>query len=42
MQLQNNYYYFKNAISSENCQKIINLGLEQINNKKNIGENVSS
>ena len=40
MQLQNNYYYFKNAISSENCQKIINLGLEQINNKKNIGENV--
>ena len=26
MQLENNYYYFKQAISKENCKKILSIG----------------
>jgi PKHD-type hydroxylase len=41
MQLKNNYYYFNSVISSENCQKIIDLGLSKIKNLKNEGHNTS-
>lgn len=38
MQLINKYYYFENAIKSEICDKIINLGLKTIDNNKKIDE----
>jgi len=31
------YYYFQNALSPENCQKIINLGLSKIEERKQLG-----
>jgi PKHD-type hydroxylase len=36
--LKNNYYYFQSALSGENCEKIINLGVNKIKDleKKNI------
>ena len=40
MQLKNNYYYFKSALSPENCSKIINLGLSEIKNRKSRGESI--
>jgi PKHD-type hydroxylase len=36
MQLRNYYYYFKNAISPEDCDKIIELGLDKM--RKTISE----
>ena len=40
MQLENYYYYFKSALSPENCNKIINLGLSEIENRKSRGESI--
>jgi len=40
MQLKNLYYYFKSAISENQCKKIINVGLEKIQFLKNKGETV--
>jgi PKHD-type hydroxylase len=37
MQLKNYYYYFKSALSTETCQKIIDLGLDRIEKQKNEG-----
>jgi PKHD-type hydroxylase len=37
MQLQNSYYYFNSALNPEQCQNIINLGLQKIQNSKNKG-----
>ena len=40
MQLTNNYWFFKQALTPENCKKIIDLGLSEIDNRKNRGESV--
>ncbi len=37
MQVQNTYYWFKSALSPDQCQKIIDMGTEKINNIKNSG-----
>jgi PKHD-type hydroxylase len=37
MQVRNSYYYFKEAISPENCQKIIDMGEKQIQEIKKSG-----
>lgn len=37
MQVKNSYYYFKEAISPENCQKIIDMGEKQIQEIKKSG-----
>ena len=37
MQVQNSYYWFKSALSKEQCQKIINLGDTQLQNIKKSG-----
>jgi hypothetical protein len=42
MQLSNNYYYFKEAIPPETCQRIINLGVEKINAEREKGHNVEA
>ena len=42
MQLANYYYYFKNAISPEDCQKIIDLGLAKIAEEKAAGNSVEA
>jgi PKHD-type hydroxylase len=42
MQLTNYYYYFKSAISPENCQKIIDLGLETISDQIAKGKSVEA
>lgn len=42
MQLTNYYYYFKNALSPEVCQKIIDHGLETIKREKELGNNTSA
>lgn len=41
MQLQNIYYYFKSALSSEQCEKIIKAGTEKLEFLKNNGQNVA-
>ncbi len=38
MQLVNKYYFFKEAVKSESCDKIINLGLKTIEHNKKIDE----
>lgn len=40
MLLQNAYYYFKEAIPPEVCQRIINLGLAKIEEQKRLGNSV--
>ena len=42
MQLQNSYYYFTSALNSEQCQNIINLGLQKIQISKNKGVNTAA
>lgn len=42
MQLKNSYYWFKSAISPENCQKIIDLGLSTIQENKQKGLTTSA
>ena len=37
MQVRNSYYWFKEAISPENCQKIIDMGEKQIQEIKKSG-----
>tara|TARA_S200000501_G_scaffold161950_1_gene152718 strand:- start:236 stop:988 length:753 start_codon:yes stop_codon:yes gene_type:complete len=37
MQLKNSYFYFKSAISPEQCKKIIDLGKSQIEEDKKLG-----
>lgn len=41
MQLYNSYYWFKEAFSSEECEKIIQLGLNDIEKTKQKGGDVS-
>ncbi len=41
MQVDNYFYYFKGALSEEDCQKIINLGDNKISENKQKGEDVS-
>ena len=40
MYLQNSYYWFESAISPEDCRKIINAGLTQLESNKQQGLNV--
>lgn len=42
MQLSNYYYYFKNALTPETCQKIIELGLATIEAEKAKGNSVDA
>jgi PKHD-type hydroxylase len=42
MQLTNQYYFFKEAIPPETCQRIIDLGLEKIEKQKSEGRNVEA
>jgi PKHD-type hydroxylase len=37
MQLKNSYYWFKNSIPPETCQRIIDLGVSKINEEKDKG-----
>ena len=37
MQTQNAYYFFKSALTPEQCDKIINLGNDEINRIKKAG-----
>ena len=37
MQVQNTYYYFKSALSPDQCQKIIDMGVNKINKIKESG-----
>ncbi len=37
MQVQNSYYYFKSALTPDQCQRIIDLGLSQIDKIKKSG-----
>ena len=37
MQIQNSYYYFKEALSPEICQKIIDMGNSKIESEKAAG-----
>ena len=39
MQLKNSYYYFTSVLSTEVCQKIIDLGLNKLDNLEKQGEN---
>ena len=39
MQLKNSYYWFKDAVSKEFCEKIINLGTEKIKDERAKGVN---
>lgn len=41
MNLKDSYYWFKEALSSDNCQKIIDAGLAQIERNKQQGLNTS-
>ena len=40
--LKNKYYWFKSAISPENCKKIIDLGLSELNRLKEQGINTEA
>jgi PKHD-type hydroxylase len=42
MQLNNSYYYFKSAIPPETCQRIIDLGVSQLEDERSRGENVEA
>jgi len=42
MQLTHNYYYFKSAINSETCEKIISLGLDRIRKDEESGKNTEA
>jgi hypothetical protein len=42
MNLTNHYYYFKSAIDSDTCQKIIDLGLAKLQSEKDSGINVEA
>ena len=42
MQLTNSYYYFKSAIPKETCQRIIDRGLERIEEEKQLGNSVEA
>jgi len=37
MQVQNSYYWFKSALTPEQCQKIIDLGVSEIERVKKAG-----
>ena len=37
MQVQNSYYYFKEALSPENCKKIIDEGIKELDRIKKAG-----
>ena len=41
MQLQNNYYYFKSALTSKQCNDIINYGKNKLKTDKQIGLDTS-
>lgn len=42
MELKNSYYWFKEAISPENCQKIIDLGLKTIADEEAAGRSCTA
>jgi PKHD-type hydroxylase len=42
MQLKNWYYFFKSALTPEECKKIINTGLKQIDDDKSKGVNTAA
>jgi PKHD-type hydroxylase len=42
MQLTNYYYYFKEAIPPDTCQRIINMGIEKINAEREKGADVEA
>ena len=42
MQVKNTYYWFKQALSPEVCQKIIDKGTKQIDDEKSKGKSVSA
>ena len=42
MQVKNSYYWFKEALSPEICQKIVDQGIKQIEAEKSAGRNVSA
>jgi len=42
MQIVNNYYFFSSALSSEQCEKIINTGNKKIQELKNSGESTAA
>ena len=42
MQVKNSYYYFKEALTPEECQRIIDQGTKQISESKNSGIDVSA
>ena len=37
MQVQNSYYYFTEALSPENCKKIIDMGIKELDRIKKLG-----
>jgi len=42
MQVQNSYYFFKSALTPDQCQKIIDLGVSEINRIKKTGGSVEA
>jgi len=42
MQVKNSYYYFKSALTPEECQRIIDQGCEQLERDKSVGKDVSA
>lgn len=42
MQLTNYYYYFKEAIPPDTCQRIVNMGIEKINAERDKGNDVEA
>tara|TARA_B100001094_G_scaffold318817_1_gene362845 strand:+ start:81 stop:854 length:774 start_codon:yes stop_codon:yes gene_type:complete len=42
MQVQNSYYYFKSALTEEQCQKIIDLGKNRLKETKDKGESTEA
>ena len=42
MQVKNSYFWFKEALTHEECQRIIDQGNKQINESKQAGKDVSA
>jgi PKHD-type hydroxylase len=42
MQVKNSYFWFKEALSPEVCQKIVDQGIKQIEHEKSAGKNVAA
>ena len=42
MQTKNTYYYFKSALTPEQCKKIIDMGDKNINELKSKGESTNA